>query len=63
MNAIGTFPGLIGFYVLTREGRLGCYDQKNNFVVDTRFTTSFVDFNKYYLMSYLRNPQQGLFVI
>lgn len=59
MNAIGTFPGLIGFYVLTPEGQLGCYDQKNNFVVDTRLTTAFADYNQHYLVSYLRNPQPG----
>ena len=61
MNAIGTFPGLIGFYVLTPEGELGCYDRKNNFVVDTRLTTSFADYNQHYLTSYLQNPQQGHF--
>jgi hypothetical protein len=61
MSTIETFPGLIGFYVLTPEGRLGYYDQEKKFVVDTKLMQAFADYNRRYLMSYLQNPHQGNF--
>ncbi len=61
MSAIRTFPGLVGFYVLTPEGQLGFYDQDNKFVVDAKLTKAFGDYNMRYLMAYLRNPEQGSF--
>ena len=61
MNTIGTFPDLIGFYVLTPEGQLGFYDPNNNFVVDAKLTKAFGDYNMRYLMAYLGNPEHGNF--
>jgi len=61
MSTIETFPGLIGFYVLTPEGQLGFYDQDKKFIVDTKLMKAFADYNMRYLMSYLQNPHQGNF--
>lgn len=61
MNTIGTFPGLIGFYVLTPEGQLGFHDQDGKFIVDTKLMKAFADYNMRYLMTYLQNPHQGNF--
>ncbi|MHB8699380.1 MAG: cyclic nucleotide-binding domain-containing protein [Sulfuricaulis sp.] len=61
MNTIGTFPNLIGFYVLTPEGQLGYYNQEKEFIADDKLTQTFADYNMHLLMSYLRNPEQGSF--
>lgn len=61
MSTIGTFPGLVGFYVLTPEGQLGIFDQDRKFVLDDKLTKAFTDYNMRYLMAYLRNPEQGNF--
>jgi len=61
MSTIETFPGLAGFYTLTPEGQLGFYNQDNKFVLDTKLTKTFIDYNGRYLMSYLQNPAQGSF--
>lgn len=61
MSTIETFPGLIGFYVLTPEGQLGFYDQDKKFIVDTKLMKAFADYNMRYLMAYLQNPHQGNF--
>ena len=61
MDTIGTFPGLIGFYVLTPEGQLGFYDQNMKFIVDSRLMKAFTDYNMRFLMAYLQNPHQGNF--
>ncbi len=61
MSTIGTFPNLIGLYVLTPEGQLGYYDPDKKFVLDVKLTKAFVDYNMRYLMTYLRNPEQGNF--
>lgn len=63
MNTIGTFPGLIGFYVLTPEGQLGFYDQDGKFIVDAKLMKAFADYNMRYLMTYLQNPHQGNFCL
>ena len=59
METIETFPGLIGFYVLTPDGQLGTYDQNRKFVVDTKLTKTFADYNRRFLMAYLQNPEKG----
>jgi hypothetical protein len=61
MSTISTFPGLVGFYVLTPDGQLGFFNQDNMFVVDAMLTKTFGDYNMRYLMAYLRNPEQGNF--
>ena len=61
MQTIETFPGLIGFYVLTAEGELGVYGQDGKFVVDAKLTRAFADYNRRFLMSYLQNPEKGNF--
>ncbi len=61
METIETFPGLIGFYVLTPDGQLGTYNQDNKFVVDAKLTKVFADYNRRFLMSYLQNPEKGNF--
>ncbi len=61
MSMITTFPGLAGFYTLTSDGQLGHYDKDNNFVVDAKLTKAFSEYNRRYLMAYLRNPDQGNF--
>lgn len=61
METIETFPGLIGFYVLTPDGQLGTYNQDNKFVVDAKLTKAFADYNRRFLMSYLQNPEKGNF--
>jgi hypothetical protein len=61
MSAIATFPGLGGFYVLSPDGQLGFYDQNNKFVLDAKLNKTFADYNRQYLMTYLRNPEQGNF--
>ena len=61
MNTIGTFPGLVGFFVLTSDGELGHYDKDRNFVRDAKLTKAFAEYNRQYLMAYLRNPDQGNF--
>ncbi|MDH3369802.1 MAG: cyclic nucleotide-binding domain-containing protein [Gammaproteobacteria bacterium] len=59
MGTINTFPGLIGFYVLTPEGQLGTYNRSGNFVVDAKLTKAFEDYNRRFLMSYLQNPAKS----
>jgi hypothetical protein len=61
VSTIGTFPGLVGFFVLTSDGELGYYDKDRNFVRDAKLTKAFADYNRQYLMAYLRNPDQGNF--
>ena len=61
MSTVETFPGLVGFYTLTPEGRLGFYDQDKKFVIDAKLTKNFADYNGRYLMAYLQNPAQGNF--
>lgn len=61
MSTIGTFPGLVGFFVLTSDGELGYYDKDRNFVRDAKLTKAFADYNRQYLMAYLRNTDQGNF--
>ncbi|WP_148664973.1 hypothetical protein [Sulfuricaulis limicola] len=61
MATIKSFPGLIGFYVLTSDGELGVYDQHGKFVVDAKLTRAFADYNRRFLMSYLQNPEKGNF--
>lgn len=61
METIETFPGLTGFYVLTPDGQLGTYDQNRKFVVDTKLTKTFADYNRRFLMAYLQNPEKGNF--
>ncbi len=61
METIETFPGLIGFYVLTPDGRLGTYDTDRKFVVDAKLTSAFNEYNRRFLMAYLQNPEQGNF--
>lgn len=61
MEIIKTYPGLLGFYVLTPEGQLGTYDQNGNYVVDAKLTKAFSDYNRRFLMTYLQNPMQGNF--
>ncbi len=61
METIKTFPGLIGFYVLTPEGQLGTYNQDGKFVVDAKLTKAFEDYNRRFLMAYLQNPAKGSF--
>ena len=61
METLETFPGLIGFYVLTSDGQLGTYNQNNKFVVDAKLTKAFSDYNRRFLMSYLQNPEKGNF--
>lgn len=61
MATIETFPGLIGFYVLTSDGQLGTYDQDRKFVVDAKLTKAFAEYNRRFLMTYLQNPAQGNF--
>ncbi|MHB8536366.1 MAG: hypothetical protein ACYDBW_13115, partial [Sulfuricaulis sp.] len=61
MSTIGTFPGLVGFYVLTSDGELGHYGEDKKFIVDAKLTRAFVNYNRQYLMAYLRNPDQGNF--
>ena len=61
METIKTFPGLIGFYVLTPEGQLGVYDRDGEFVVDAKLTKAFEDYNRRFLMAYHQNPATGSF--
>ncbi|MBI5783346.1 MAG: hypothetical protein HZA69_06360, partial [Gammaproteobacteria bacterium] len=61
METIKTFPGLIGFYVLTPDGQLGKYDQDKKFSVDGTLTKAFAEYNRRFLMTYLQNPMQGNF--
>ena len=61
MAAIKSFPGLIGFYVLTSDGQLGTYDQDGEFVVDAKLTRAFADYNRRFLMTYLQSPEKGNF--
>lgn len=61
MATIKSFPGLIGFYVLTSDGQLGAYDQDGEFVVDAKLTKAFADYNRRFLMAYLQNPEKGNF--
>lgn len=61
MKTVETFTGLSGFYVLTPEGQLGTYDPDMKFVVDTKLTKAFADYNRRFLMTYLQNPMQGNF--
>lgn len=61
MATIKTFPGLIGFYVLTSDGELGAYDQDGEFVVDAKLTKVFADYNRRFLMTYLQSPEKGNF--
>lgn len=61
METIETFPGLIGFYVLTPDGQLGAYGQDNKFVVDVKLTKAFADYNRRFLMAYLQSPGKGNF--
>ena len=61
MNVIATFPDLAGFYVLTPDGQLGFHDQNNKFVLDAKLNKTFAEYTKQYLMTYLRNPDQGNF--
>jgi hypothetical protein len=61
MATIKSFPGLIGFYVLTSDGQLGAYDQDGEFVVDAKLTRAFSDYNRRFLMTYLQSPEKGNF--
>jgi hypothetical protein len=61
MATIKSFPGLIGFYVLTSDGQLGAYGQDGKFVVDAKLTKAFADYNRRFLMTYLQSPQKGNF--
>jgi hypothetical protein len=61
MATIKSFPGLIGFYVLTSDGQLGTYDQDGEFVVDAKLTRAFADYNRRFLMTYLQSPEKGNF--
>jgi hypothetical protein len=61
MATIKSFPGLIGFYVLTSDGQLGAYDQDGKFVVDAKLTRAFADYNRRFLMTYLQSPEKGNF--
>lgn len=61
MATIKTFPGLIGFYVLTADGELGVFDQHGKFVVDAKLTKTFADYNRRFLMAYMQSPEKGNF--
>ena len=61
MSLVGTFPILAGFYVLTSDGELGHYDKNDKFILDAKLTKAFANYNRQYLMTYLRNPEQGNF--
>lgn len=61
MATIKSFPGLIGFYVLTSDGELGVYDRDGEFVVDAKLTRAFTDYNRRFLMTYLQSPEKGNF--
>jgi hypothetical protein len=61
MATIKSFPGLIGFYVLTSDGQLGAYEQDGEFVVDAKLTRAFADYNRRFLMAYLQSPEKGNF--
>ena len=61
MSMVGTFPVLAGFYVLTSDGELGHYDKNDKFVRDAKLSKAFANYNRQYLMAYLRNPEQGNF--
>ena len=61
MSTITTFPSLAGMYVLMPDGQLGVYDQNMKFVVDSKLTKAFSEYNLSFLMSYHQNPEQGNF--
>ncbi len=61
MSAIKTFPGVVGFYVLTPQSQLGYYDQDKNFVVDVKLTEAFAAYLQQYLKIYEKNPDQENF--
>ena len=61
MNSIEMFPGLVGFYTLTPEGKLGHCDQNKKFILDAKLTKAFTNYTSRYLMAYLQNPAQGAF--
>ena len=43
------------------DGQLGVYDQNMKFVVDSKLTKAFSEYNLSFLMSYHQNPEQGNF--
>ncbi|MBI3546115.1 MAG: cyclic nucleotide-binding domain-containing protein [Gammaproteobacteria bacterium] len=61
MSVIKTFPGVVGFYVLTSQGQLGFYDQDKKFVVDAKLTEVFAAYLQQYLKIYEKNPDQENF--
>jgi len=61
MSTITTFPSLAGMYVLMLDGQLGVYDQNMKFVVDSKLTKAFSEYNLSFLLSYHQNPEQGNF--
>jgi hypothetical protein len=61
MSKITTFSSLAGMFVLTPDGELGIYEQDKNFIVDSKLTKAFSEYNRRYLLIYHQNPEQGDF--
>lgn len=59
MDIISTFPGLTGFYVLTRQGELGFYNETGEMEMDTALSKTFADYNKKFLTAYAQDTEKS----
>lgn len=58
MDIIETFPGLTGFYVLSRQGELGFYNEAGEMEIDIAHSKTFSDYNKKFLAAYAQDTEK-----
>jgi hypothetical protein len=58
VDLIKTFPGLTGFYVLSRQGELGFYNEAGQMEMDTAHSKTFADYNKKFLAAYAQDTEK-----
>lgn len=56
MKAIEALTHDAGYYVLTYDGKLGCFQPDQGFIVDAELSETFARFNSSFLESYVQNP-------
>lgn len=62
MNPTDVMTGLpAGFYILTGNGELGCYDAQRKLHIDAALSRAFSDHNRAFLRAYLGAAQPGEF--
>jgi hypothetical protein len=58
VDIIKTFPDLTGFYILTREGELGFYNEAGEMEMDAAHSKTFADYNKKFLAAYAQDTEK-----